>query len=183
MNQVGYESFNVKKLPPAWPKGLLTFVLIICFLTIGVAIGLNYFNNLQNKKLQNLTAQFESLRADFPVAQEKEIATFEKKLTNLRALLNNHVYFSNVLNILEKLTHPQVYYTDLSYTTEKNTITLSGVAKTQQILSEAVNGFINDPQEIQMVVLKNVKANTNGTVNFNLDIILNEKVLKYQPAL
>ena len=183
MNEFKIDSLDISKLPPAWPKGLFTFVLIISILIGAAAFGLNYFNSLEQKKLDTLTNEFENLRAAFPVDQEKEIATFEAKLTTLVKLLNNHVYFSNVIRILETLTHPQVSYSSLNYSVDKNTINLNGLAKNQQVLSEAVNGFINDPQDIKMVILKDMKTNSDFTVNFNLDIILNSQVLKYQTAL
>ncbi|NMB92538.1 MAG: PilN domain-containing protein [Parcubacteria group bacterium] len=180
MNQIGYEFFNTKKLPPTWPRGLLTFILIVTLLVIGIAIGLNYYNKLQTNKLEKLTKEFDTLRLEFPLEQEKEIAAFEKRISNLTDLLNNHVYFSNVLNILEKITHPQIYYMTLDYTVDKNAITLSGIAKNQEILSEAINGLVNDPQDIKTVILKNIKTNTDKTVNFNIELLLNSQVLKYQ---
>jgi len=181
MNQFDYDSLKTTKLPPAWPKGLLTFVFIICLLASGTAFGLNYYNGLQNKKLETLNTQFQDLRATFPVSQEEEIAVFEKKLTNLEKLLGGHIYFSNVLALLEQTTHPQVYYTNLDYSLEKNSLILEGVAKNQQILSEAVNGFVNDSKNIKMVILRDMKVNTDKTVQFHLELLLQSQVLQYQP--
>ncbi len=179
MAQVDYNSLNTTELPPAWPKGLLIFVLIVTLIIGGGAFFLNSLNKQAESKLQSLEKQFQSLRSSFPVEQEKEIAAFEKKLTNLNKLLANHSYFSKVLSLLERITDPNVYYTDLSYSNDKNMLTLSGVAKNQQFLSEAVNGLVNDSQEIQAVVLKDVKTNSDQTVTFNLDLILQPQVSKY----
>jgi hypothetical protein len=180
MSQFDYDSLKSTKLPPAWPKGLLTFVFIICLLSGGLAFGLNYYNGIQQKNLDALNTQFQTLRAAFPLAQEQEIAVFEKKLNNLSKLLNNHVYFSHVLSLLEKTTDPQVYYTNLDFSLDKNSLVLEGTAKNQQILSEAVNGFVNDSQDIQTVILRDMKTNNDGTVQFHLELILRPQVLKYQ---
>ena len=180
MNQFDYDSSKTTKLPPAWPKGLLTFVFIIFLLASGTAFGLNYFNGIQDKKLETLNTQFQDLRATFPVSQEQEIAVFEKKLTNLEKLLSNHIYFSHVLALLEKTTHPQIYYTSLDYSLEKKSLVLEGVAKNQQILSEAVNGFVNDSKDIKMVILRDMKVNTDSTVQFHLELLLQSQVLQYQ---
>ncbi len=179
MAQVDYNSLNVPKLPPAWPKGLLIFVLVVTLIIGAGAFFLNSLNQQEEKRLENLEQEFQSLRASFPVEQEKEIAAFEKRLANLTNLLTNHSYFSKVLILLEKVTDPNVYYTDLSYASETNMLTLNGVAKNQQVLSEAVNGLVNDSQEIKAVVLKNVKTNNDQTVTFNLDLILQPQVIKY----
>jgi hypothetical protein len=183
MNQFDYDSLKTTKLPPAWPKGLLTFVLIICLLTIGTALGLNYWNRIQENKLQQLETEFQTLRETFPPEQEQEIAIFEEKLINLEKLLGNHVYFSNVLTILEQITHPQVYYTNLDYSLDKNSLVLEGVAKNQQILSEAVNGFVNDSKDIKMVILRDMKVNTDNTMQFHLELLFQPQVLKYQPPI
>ncbi|MFA5392527.1 MAG: hypothetical protein WC306_02425 [Candidatus Paceibacterota bacterium] len=183
MNQFDYNYLKTEKLSPVWPKGLLTFVLIICLLASGTAFSLNYFNKIQDKKLGMLNTQFQDLRATFPVDQEQEIAIFEKKLTNLEKLLDNHIYFSNVLTLLEQITHSQVYYTSLDYSLEKNSLVLEGIAKNQQILSEAVNGFVNDSKNIKMVILRDMKENNDKTIQFHLELLLQPQVLKYQPPI
>jgi len=180
MNQFDYNSFKSTPLPSTWPKGLLTFVLILCFLSGASAFGLNYYNTVQNKKLEVLTSQFQEMRKGFSTENEEKIALFEKKIINLDKLLNNHVYFSNVLSFLEKTTDPQVYYTKLDFSLEKKSLVLEGVAKNQQILSEAVNGFVNDSKDIQTVILRDMKANSDKTVQFHLELILQPQVFKYQ---
>jgi len=183
MNQFDYDSLKTAKLPSAWPKGLLTFVLIICLLALGTAFGLNYWNRIQENKLQQLETEFQTLRKTFPLSQEQEIAIFEEKLINLEKLLSNHIYFSNVLALLEQITHPQVYYTSLEYSLEKNSLVLGGTAKNQAVLSEAVNGFVNDSKDIKMVILRDMKVNTDSTVQFHLELLLQPQVLKYQPPI
>jgi len=74
-----------------------------------------------------------------------------------------------------------VYYTNLDYSLEKNSLILEGVAKNQQILSEAVNGFVNDSKNIKMVILRDMKVNNDKTVQFHLELLLQPQVLKYQP--
>lgn len=180
MSQFDYYSFQSKPLPPAWPKGLLIFIVFIFLSTSALAFGLYYYNGEQQKTLEKLNSQFQTLRAGFPLAQEKEIALFEKKLNTLKKLLNNHVYFSQVLTFLEQNTHPQVYYTNLEFSLEKNSLTLEGTAKNQQVLSEAVNGFVNDSKDIQVVILRDMKTNTDNTVQFHLELILQPKVFHYQ---
>jgi len=180
MNQFDYDSLKTTKLPPAWPKGLLTFVFIICLLTLGTALGLNYWNKIQSNKLQQAEQTFQTLRNGFSISDEQKIAIFEKKLNNLEKLLGSHIYFSHVLTLLEQTTHPQVYYTSLDYSLEKNSLVLEGVAKNQQILSEAVNGFVNDSKDIKMVILRDMKVNTDKTVQFHLELLLQPQVLKYQ---
>lgn len=180
MNQFDYNSFKSTPLPSAWPKGLLTFVFIIFLLTLVTFFGLNYYNKIQNKELETLNSQFQKIRNSFPVNDEEKIALFEKKIINLDKLLKNHIYFSNVLAFLERVTHPQVYYTSLDYTADKNSLILEGIARNQQILSEAINGFVNDSQDVKMVILRDMKVNNDKTVQFHVELILQPQLVKYQ---
>ncbi|MGC8651129.1 MAG: PilN domain-containing protein [Minisyncoccia bacterium] len=183
MSQFDYDSLKSTQLPPSWPKGLLTFIFILFVLSGAAAFGLNYYNGIQQKNLKALNAQFQTLREAFPLSQEQEIAVFEKKLNNLSKLLNSHVYFSNVLSFLEKTTNPQVYYTNLDFSLDKNSLVLEGIAKNQQILSEAVNDFVNDSKDVQTVILRDMKTNNDSTVQFHLELILQPQVIKYQSSL
>jgi hypothetical protein len=60
---------------------------------------------------------------------------------------------------------------------------LEGVAKNQQILSEAINGFINDSKDIKMVIFRDMKVNDDDTMQFHLELSLQPPVLKYQPPI
>jgi len=65
MAQVDYNSLNTPELPPAWPKGLLIFVLIVTLIIGGGAFFLNSLNKQEESKLQSLEKQFQSLRSSF----------------------------------------------------------------------------------------------------------------------
>jgi hypothetical protein len=182
------ESLKAKELPPTWPKGLLTFVVVIFLLTLGGYFALNYWNQNQVSKLNLLESEFLSIRNSFALEDEEEVILFEKKLKSLTLLLNNHIYFSNALMLLENLTHPDVYYTSLDFSTEKNVIDLNGIAKNQAVLSEAVSGLVNDSQRIKAVVVKSMqeereaggKDSKDKRVTFTLSVYLQPNVLKYQ---
>ncbi|MFA5360768.1 MAG: hypothetical protein WC320_02260 [Candidatus Paceibacterota bacterium] len=173
------EFLKTKKLPPTWPKGLLTFVVIIFLVVLGGYFALNYWNQNQISKLDLLKSEFQSIRDSFALEDEQAVILFEKKINNLKELLTNHVYFSNVLALLESLTHPNVYYTGLDFALDKNLIELSGVAKNQVILSEAVSGLVNDSERIKAVVVKNMHSeDKDNKVTFSLSLYLQPNILK-----
>jgi len=174
------ESLKTKELPPAWPKGLLSFVVIIFLLALGAYFGLNFWNQNQISKLSVLENEFQSIRDSFTVEEEQKVILFEKKLRALSNLLNNHIYFSNILALFEELTHPQLYYSKFDFSISKNFISLSGMAKNQGILSEAISGLINDSKRIKAVVLKEMQIDKKNLVSFSFDIYLQPNVLKYQ---
>ncbi|MGC8851722.1 MAG: hypothetical protein ACP5PR_01320 [Minisyncoccia bacterium] len=175
---VDYSSLTPPPLPPAWPKGLLTFAIIIFLFVIGGTFGLGSYIKIKTKDLNAINKNIDNIRLTFSKEDEQKIALFEKKLNNLKNLLNNHIHFSKVIAFLEKNTHPQVYYTDLNFDLTNNTLKLEGVALNQQVLSEAISGFSNNPADIKTIIVRSIKTNENNTVSFNIELILQPQLLK-----
>jgi len=180
MQNFDLESLKSKGLPPTWPKGLLIFILVIFLITTGAYFGLDYWNKDKEAQLTILQEEFQGLRDSFALEQEQEVIIFEKKLNTLSKLLDNHIYFSKVLTALEELTHPQIYYTHLDFSTDKNMLTLEGVAKNQMVFSEAVSGLLNNPDKIKAVAVNNMKIDKNKNVVFSLYVFIQPSLLKYQ---
>jgi hypothetical protein len=180
MRNLDLESLKPKELPPTWPKGLLVFVLIIFLFALGAYFGLDYWNKNKETQLTVLEEEFQNLRDSFALEQEKEVILFEKKLNSLNKLLTNHTYFSKVLLALEELTHPQIYYTNLDFSTDKNMLTLEGVAKNQMVFSEAVSGLVNNPDKIKAVAVNDMKITKDKKVSFSLYVFIQPSLLKYQ---
>jgi len=180
MRNLNLESLKPKELPPTWPKGLLTFTLVVFLIAVGAYFGLDYWNKNKDAQLVVLEEEFQNLRLNFPLEKEREVIIFEKKLNSLNKLLTNHTYFSKVLLVLEELTHPQIYYTDLDFSTDKNMLTLEGVARDQMIFSEAVSGLVNNSDKIKAVAVKDMKIDKKENVTFSLYVFIQPSLLKYQ---
>ena len=180
MQNIDLKSLKPKELPPTWPKGLLTFVLVIFLFTVAAYFGLDYWNKTKEAELAVLEEEFQNIRSDFPLEKEREAILFEKKLNSLSNILTNHTYFSQALTVLEELTHPQIYYTNLDFSTDNNKFTLEGVAKNQMVFSEAVSGLVNNPDKIKVVVVKEMKVAQGENVSFSLDVFIQPSLLKYQ---
>jgi len=180
MQNIDLRSLKPKELPPTWPKGLLMFVLVIFLFAVAAYFGLDYWNKTKEAELAVLEEEFQNLRSDFPLQQEQEAILFEKKINSLSKLLTNHTYFSQALTVLEELTHPQIYYTNLDFSTEGNKFIVEGVAKNQMVFSEAVSGLVNNSSKIKAVVVKNMKIIKGENVSFSLDLFIQPSLLRYQ---
>ncbi len=177
---ISFNSISSSKVPPSWPRGLLTFVFIIFLLIGGATIGVRFWNQQQQLKVDALDQELQSLRESFPSDQQQKVALLEKKLNILQQLLAHHIYFSQDLATLESLTHPQIYYKNLIFSPTENSLSLQGVAKNQTVLSEALSGFTNNPQKVRMVVFHQSKTNSDGSIEFSLDLYLQPSILNYQ---
>lgn len=179
MNRVELNNIMPQKLPPAWPRGLLVFMVVLFLLVAGAEGAVYYWNNNQSVKLNNTQNQFQTLQQNFPKDQQNKIALLEAKINTLQTLLKNHIYFSQGLTALERLTHPQVYYQSLIFDPNKKSLSLKGVALSSGVLSEALSGLVNDSKEINMVVLHQAKIEKNKSVDFAVDIYLKPQVFLY----
>lgn len=181
MANIDLESLKQTKLPPSWPRGLFIFSLTVFLIVLCVFLGLNYFwIARQEKVLAELQKKFKQLRSEFPLEKEEEVIIFEKRLNLLKSLLNQHPYLSKALLKLEEITHPQVYYTNFEYQRDSNSLRLQGIAKDQYIFSEAVNGLVNHPEVVQTVIVKDMKTLTDRSVHFNIELIFNSNIFKFE---
>ena len=61
VDQTAMESLKMKELPPTWPKGLLTFFIVILLFALGAYFGLNFWNQNEVSKLDILERVLEHL--------------------------------------------------------------------------------------------------------------------------
>ena len=183
MSNVNLDLLNSTKAPPSWPRGILVFSVIVFLLTISLWLSLKYYWLAHREKvLTDLEDKFETLRAEFPLEKEREVVQFERKLKILRHLLKNHIYFTNIMKLVEDLTHSQIYYKSWSYDAKKDSLNITGVAKNQEILSQEVNSLVNHPEEIKAVVVKHIKTASEGGIEFDLELYFTQPVAKYQTS-
>ncbi|MDD3434502.1 MAG: hypothetical protein PHD96_01065 [Candidatus Pacebacteria bacterium] len=181
MNGSEINILKESKAIPTWPKGLFTFSLVIFLITVGIWAGLNfYWLEHQTRRLDEINAQFEKLRASFPLEKEQEVALLEKKTSILKKLLADRIYFSKALVFLENFTHPEIYYTNLIFSSTNNILDLEGVAQNEGVLSQAVNSFAARPNEVSAVIIRNARIIEGGKLAFNLRLIFSSQTLNYQ---
>lgn len=183
MDGLGIENYKTSSAS-SWPGKLLFFVVIIFLAIIGGFFLLKFNNQKLQEQVVLLKEEQKRYQELLPSEKEEEIIKLEKKIDFLNEVLDNHPYFSYVLAILEKLTHPDIYYTSLRFDKNSAFIQIEGVAKNHEVLSQAVNGFVNYPREIKAIIIKEAKTDLkNKVINFLFDIYLQPNTLKYQPNL
>ncbi|MGB9681056.1 MAG: hypothetical protein ACPLXL_00665 [Minisyncoccia bacterium] len=185
-NPSDLESLKVKPISAPWPKGLLIFFVILFILVLGINFLLKFYLLNQEREINGLQTQLESVRASLDKEKEEEILRLEKKIDKLSFLLNNHLAFSIFFNWLEKYTHPDIYYLGLDYSLDNQKVTLEGIAKNNLALAEGVeagviNKMINSTQLVEGVALKNLELENVEKTKFSLDIYLKSSGLLFKP--
>ncbi|MBI1975177.1 MAG: hypothetical protein HYS57_02335, partial [Parcubacteria group bacterium] len=96
---------------------------------------------------QDLESDIQELANSLPPPQLGNLLTLDYQVKNLKRLLPQHVYFSKLLDVLERNTHPQVRLNAFSTDKGAREVVISGFAPTSEVVSQqaaayaAVNGF------------------------------------------
>lgn len=164
---------------------LLTIFLIVGTVLLVLASG-GYFYLMQltkeaNVKLSDIGQTITQKRNDDVKAMEKNILAWDQKIKDYNILFNSHIAASNVFNLLEKDTHPNVLWGSIDFTTadlsKTDAVKLNGTADNFSVLQQQIF-ILNGEGFIKKVNLTAVSINKEGKIDFNLQLALDTGILK-----
>lgn len=170
-----------------WAKkitsSLLVFFVAILFIT-EIYFGLDWWQTQENNKLAIITKEVSNVNREISVINNEadEAIKYKNKLIILSSLLNNHVYWSNFLNWLEKNTLSSVQYDNLTGDLT-GIYSFNATAKTFADVSWQVKSFSDDPitkkvSVVQASVLKSKENEKGGQISFVLDLEVDPIIFK-----
>lgn len=168
-----------------WSKNLLVLALVLFLAGLLIAevyFGLNWWEEQEAAQVQVLSDKVAKLDAEAAKLRKSASAalSYKDKSAVFTDLLNNHIYWSNFFNWLEKNTLSSVHYAAFSGTLDGN-YALSATADTYADVSWQVKAFLNDPL-VQHVEVANAASSRNktsvGQVSFNLILKVNPSIFK-----
>ncbi len=148
---------------------LLALMLVLYF---GIAYGYEAYLNSSITKLNQDIAKFGER---IPQADQERTAQFYSALVNLRELLKAHTTASPVLNLLERVTGQNIYYTKLNLNANANEADLAGVAKGVNDAA-SLAALLERQPEVTRVNFTNV-SNQNGAWIFTMSVFLDPSVM------
>ncbi|MEK7146986.1 MAG: PilN domain-containing protein [Patescibacteria group bacterium] len=175
------EQFASVRAELGWPWKLLVFAGFIfsfsIFLYFGMLAGYKPFLNSRIKSLNESISQLglavkEEDRASF--------LAFYSQLVNLDKLLDGHVQGRTVFDLLERYTHPGVYYQSINVVLGNNLIRLQGVSKNYESLVEQLAIF-NEVPLVERAVLDTSAAGDTG-VNFTVRLTVKPAFFSFAVA-
>ena len=151
--------------------------LIILFLVGIIWFGLLFYKNSLDKKLESTKQQTESLSERENKEIQTKILALEKNLKNVKNLLSQHIYSSKLFDLLEKLTLPQVRWTDFNLKIESGLLSLKGQANNYSTLAKQILIFQEEPS-FKEVNTSGISLGQLGGVKFNMEINFNPEIFK-----
>lgn len=171
-----------------WGKNIsvlgVTLIILVAFVA-EIYVGLNWWGEQEKQRAESLNANIAKVNVEINKVKSKadEALAYKEKSIEVGRLLDNHIYWSNFFNWLEKNTLSTVKFDGFSGDT-KGTYTLNAKALSFSEVSWQVKAFLNDPL-VKKVDVSNVavdaskdKESTANGVSFSLSFDLSPDVFK-----
>jgi len=164
------EPINTKK-STGWLSGLIILSIIFLVIAIGIYIAALFYQNYLNKSIADWDNKTKELSKEISVNDRNEVLAFYSQLFNLKTLLSQHVYSTNIFSRLELITHPQVMFTNFSYNYKTSQIKLEGNAKDLNVLAQQLLAFYKttDFKKINISDIRSTPDNINFSLEINFD--------------
>ncbi len=155
----------------------LILAVIFLLLVILTCFGLwGYKNNLVEEK-GSLEERFEELTDQRDLAMETNFMELKNGIEDLKKALENRLYSSNLFEMLEELTLPQVQFTGLTTDFSQAKLNLEIEAVNYLTLAKQITAFEEDSRIIK-AGFSQVRLETSGRIGSALDIELNPDFLR-----
>jgi len=167
-----------------WKRKIIIFfssIVVPCLLLGVIYSGLNYYGNKQ--EIKGETIYNKSLDLDQKINQKKEglieILSFQKRLKVVAVLLNEHIYWNNFFDFLEKHVIDDVYFVNFSGDINGE-YGIEAIGKEYKNIVEQVEAFRIDTliEKAEVKEGRITEGKDSDGVKFNLNLIINPEILK-----
>ncbi len=169
--------------------GTLLFSLFVAAIFIAeIYLGLNWWSDYENERVLATETKFNQVSTEIKTMKDEsdEILAFKQRLDLTEALLNNHIYWTNFFDWLEKNTLSSVNYNSFSGSAD-GVYALGATAKTFRDVSWQTRALLEDPAVISAQVdsadtertdSPGQEKNAVADVNFVLSLKVNPSLFK-----
>ncbi len=172
------EFLRPEALKTGWPWRLLVFTIflfgIILLVFFGMKIG---YEPYLDKKIKNLDAEIGKLSQSFSQSEVNDFLKFYSQLSNLKTLLGNHIFSSNILKFLEENSLKNLAYTGLNLDIGRRELKLSGTVSSYEVLSQQLEIF-RQSALVEKSSFKNSQQGEKTGINFEIVLILKSDFFK-----
>ena len=156
------------------------FYFVISFLIAAVFLYLIFIikNNIQRKEIKEQEIKLESVGTGEQKDYEKNVISYQKKISDFAKLFKNHEFTSNVFVFMEKETLPNIWFKQFNMSEKNSQLQLSGEADNMEAFSRQVAAFEKN-EYVKSTDLLNSSLGESARVQFNLNLSLDPKVFNY----
>ncbi|MBU4348402.1 hypothetical protein KJ671_02820 [Patescibacteria group bacterium] len=157
------------------PWRLLAFSSFIFLLSIlsFFALSIGYSNYL-NSQIDFVDKGIQILVEKVSPESQSIFINLYPRLSNFLNLSNNHIYTNQVFPLLEKITNPNIYYSNFDLNIPDNKLVLSGLAKDFNSLSMQLYSY--DRNQMITNYILNQSRLIEDVVSFRITLFLSPKL-------
>jgi hypothetical protein len=164
------EQFLTEQVSVGWPWRILIFSVIIFALSLLVYFGLRFgYGPYLESRSESFDQKLTELTQTINLEDQERFVNFYSQLVNLKGVLENHPFASNVFQFLERNTIDSVYFNEANIKESGRFLSLKGFSVNIQSLTEQI-AVLEQASEVESVLLNDV-AFTGGVTGFNISII------------
>jgi len=178
-NQQELERLTIKKRSSSsgvmWR--ILIFSVVVFFLMIATYIGAEFgYKTFLLNQSEAARTEAEDLIGGVPKEEQAAVIDFYSRLSNMKGLLDDHIKSSNFLEMLEKRTNQNVYFSKVSLLVPEKSVKATGTAKTFLDLSKQLQAF-QETEGVSGVMLDSAGLSQGGQVYFTIIFNVAENIL------
>lgn len=168
--------------PPAAQGAPIFLFLLAFFIFLGVTGGygaLTVLNKRQTDTRDTLKADVQQKEDDLNSPETNEIYLLEGRLKNLRNLITNHSFATNLFKLIEDKVHPQVRFDNFTFVGGSRKVEVSGEASDYVTLARQITILQNDPM-VEYVEFEGLSLSNINKANFTLSVTIRPDLLSYK---
>lgn len=157
------------------PRTLLVISIVLLVIPLLAFSGLRIYLANMKDRIEEISNQIWVLESQARSEIYLKALSLEKQLETISLLLDKHFYWSDIFELIEELTLPQVKFDNFSGDTSH--ITLQAKAPSYTVLAKQVKSFENRPEKFSKVDFSKASLTLEGGINFDIVLTLNEGAL------
>lgn len=159
---------------------LFSLSLAIFFFSLAGFGGLALLNRAQNAAREEIKEQIRAKEEGIRPELIQQVILLDQRLTNMRNLLSRHVFASNVLDVIETVTHPQTRFTNFTLNSETRRIDMAGETASYLTLAQQI-GFLEKNGQIERVEFGNLSLAGTNRLGFKMAVMFKPGLLQIRP--
>lgn len=158
------------------------FYLPIIFLVLVVLIFLGFFvyNFILQRSINSVNEEIIAVESERNLVADEnfinEVFNLNSRIQNLKGVLDNHVYPSNLFAFFEKITMPKTKFVNLAAGFTDGKISTRGETDGYIGMVKQIIIFSRDPN-IKEAKVTGIALAPNGKIQFGLELSFNKKIL------
>lgn len=161
--------------------GISFFIGLALFLfTLAGYGGLLFMVKSQEGTVEQIDQSIKEKSKSVSNEMLQKLDLFSKKISVVKKVLNNHIFTSNVLEVIERSAHPQVQFEDFDFSYNERQVKMKAKTIDFATLAQQISFFENDPKVEQLKFGGLSFDSEDRMLNFELTIILKKDTFGYK---